>query len=156
MARKVDEPIRADGRPGRLAAGSPGTAHKCFPVIDGQNGLVGVAGRSDVLDAAADATVATLMRQPPAVAFEDSTLREAADLMVHAGVGRLAVVRRGQPARLTGIVTRSDLLSAHGLRLEAARRAERTYGRPDPRAPSTGRSKLDSGSSLSLRMSRAS
>jgi CBS domain-containing protein len=50
-----------------------------------------------------------------AVAFEGNSLREAADHMVRERVGRLPVVARDQ--RIVGIITRSDLLEAHALRL---------------------------------------
>ena len=50
------------------------------------------------------------------------SLREAADHMVREDVGRLPVVERGDPSRVTGILTRSDLLSAHAQRLDEARR----------------------------------
>lgn len=56
-----------------------------------------------------------LIRRPVAVALEGSSLREAADHMVREGVGRLPVV--GADGRLAGILTRSDLLDAHALRL---------------------------------------
>jgi predicted transcriptional regulator len=52
------------------------------------------------------------------VAYEDSTLREAADHMLREEVGRLPVVSRAHPRKVTGMLTRSDLLSAHKRRLE--------------------------------------
>jgi len=58
------------------------------------------------------------------VAWEDSTLREAADHMVREGVGRLPVVSREHPRKVTGMLTRSDLLSAHKPRLEETDLAE--------------------------------
>ena len=62
---------------------------------------------------------------------EEASLREAADLLVAAGVGRLPVVRRGATDQLVGILTRSDILAAHGHRRVEAERAERhlTVGR---------------------------
>jgi predicted transcriptional regulator len=65
------------------------------------------------------------VKRPPAVTYEDNSLREAADHMVHEGVGRLPVVARGAPLRVTGMLTRSDLLSAHARRLEESRRSRR-------------------------------
>ncbi len=115
-----------------LTRDADAAAHQGFPVLDAREQLVGVVTRRDILESDGVATIRELVRRPPAIAYEDSTLREAADLMVRAGVGRLPVVRRDRPSHLTGIVTRSDLLSAHTLRLEAAGRAERAYGRrPD-------------------------
>jgi chloride channel protein, CIC family len=62
--------------------------------------------------------VSSLVHRAPAVIFEDSTLREAADQMVHERVGRLPVVTRTDPNRVVGVISRSDLLAAHGSRLE--------------------------------------
>ena len=45
--------------------------------------------------------------------------------MVAENVGRLIVVARTMPAKLVGILTRGDLLSAHSRRLKEARDAER-------------------------------
>jgi len=127
-----------------LAAGGPGTAHQGFPVVDGDGRLVGVITRRDLFAARVDpaATIATLVTRPPAVAYEDSSLREAADHMVLERVGRLPVVSREAPWRAVGMLTRSDLLAAHGRRLAEARERRRplraTRGRraaPGPGSP---------------------
>jgi predicted transcriptional regulator len=52
-------------------------------------------------------------------------LREAADHMVRENVGRLPVVSREKPDKIVGILTRSDLLSAHAQRLDEASRKAR-------------------------------
>ncbi|AKF85330.1 hypothetical protein MFUL124B02_11335 [Myxococcus fulvus 124B02] len=74
--------------------------------------------------------VRELVKRAPAVAYADSSLREAADLMVEEGVGRLPVVHRDAPTRVVGILTRSDLLGANRRRLEDSRRMERGVGGP--------------------------
>jgi CBS domain-containing protein len=61
------------------------------------------------------------------VVREDHSLREAADHMVEADVGRLVVV--GGDGRMVGILTRGDLLAAHARRLREAREASRHLGR---------------------------
>ncbi len=106
-----------------VAAHAPGSQHQGFPVLDAQQRLVGVVTRRDLLDPSrpGDRTVGEVVRAPLAVAFEDDTLRDAADHMVREGVGRLPVVSRAEPRKLVGIITRSDLLSAHRRRLEAQR-----------------------------------
>jgi CBS-domain-containing membrane protein len=43
---------------------------------------------------------------------QPSAVRQAADHLVNHDIGRLPVVRRDQPGRVVGIVTRSDILSA--------------------------------------------
>jgi H+/Cl- antiporter ClcA len=105
-----------------LSTRGPGTSHQGFPVLTDDGTLVGVVTRRDLLDPNADETcpVRALIRRAPAVAFEENTLREAADHMVHEKVGRLPVVSRSAPRRLVGIISRSDLLDAHQRRLDAA------------------------------------
>ena len=112
-----------------LASGAGGTTHQGFPVVDNAGELVGVVTRRDLL-AVEHATdlllVYDIVRRPPVVVYEDSTLRDAADHMVLEGVGRLVVVARSEPRRVRGIISRSDLLAAHAPRLDAARRVRRT------------------------------
>jgi CIC family chloride channel protein len=101
-------------------------SHQGFPVLDDAGLLVGVVTRRDLL-AGPDVELGGLrlvrdvVRRPPAVVYGDSTLRDAADLMVTQGVGRLPVVERRDPRRVVGILSRSDLLAAHGSRLAAGR-----------------------------------
>jgi CBS domain-containing protein len=113
-----------------LAAGGEGTRHQGFPVMDGSGRLVGVVTRRELLggEAEEEKRVRELIRKPPAVVFEDSTLREAADHMVREDVGRLPVVKRDEPWKVVGILTRSDLLGAHRRRLEEAYQAEQGIG----------------------------
>jgi CBS domain-containing protein len=103
-----------------LAAGGRETRHHAFPVLSEDGELRGVLTRHDILEDAHELAtpVGRLLRRPLAVAFDSSSLREAADLMVREGVGRLPVVTRAEPTRLIGILTRSDLLAAHAQRLE--------------------------------------
>ena len=84
--------------------------------------LIGVVTRRDLLDdvVPGDRTMRELVRRAPASVSDGSFLREAADQLVRAGVGRLPVVSEEDPARVVGILTRSDLLGAHRARLDAA------------------------------------
>ncbi|HET9985203.1 MAG TPA: chloride channel protein [Longimicrobiales bacterium] len=103
-----------------LASRTKGATHQGFPVVSAEGTVVGVLTRRDLLAAEPGAErVAELVKRPPAVAFPDNTLREAADHMVREGVGRLPVIDR-ETGRMVGIVSRSDLLSAHEPRLRAA------------------------------------
>jgi CBS domain-containing protein len=105
-----------------LTSGAKGATHQGFPVLDDRGDLCGVLTRRDLLDVSADerATIGSLVRRCAVVVYDDNTLREAADHMVRAGVGRLPVVTREAPRKVIGIVSRSDLLSAHEDRLDAA------------------------------------
>jgi CIC family chloride channel protein len=119
----------------RLAGGA--VSHQGFPVLDAHGRLLGVLTRRVLLDPAIDdtRTVASMIARPPVVVFDDNTLRDAADLMVAEGVGRLPVLEREEPHRLVGILSRSDLLSAHAPRIHAASSVQRgrTLGSWGPR-----------------------
>lgn len=102
-----------------LESGLAGTHFHGFPVLDENGDLVGVVTRRELLDRNhSDATwLRDLLKCAPSVAFDSNSLREAADLMVTEGVGRLPVVTRLLPTRVIGILTQSDLVSAHQGRL---------------------------------------
>jgi chloride channel protein, CIC family len=104
-----------------------GTAHQGFPVNDREGRLVGVVTRRDIFDSKEtdNAPLRKIIKRPVAVVFEDNSLREAADHMIAEGVGRLPVVAPDNPRKLTGWLTRSDLLLAHRRRLEDASHPER-------------------------------
>ena len=106
---------------------APGTGHQGFPVHDRSGDLVGVLTRRDIFNTEEPETsqLWSIIKRPPAVAYEDNSLREAADHMVGEEVGRLPVVARDNPRKVTGWLTRSDLLTAHRQRLEDTSRAER-------------------------------
>lgn len=89
--------------------------HHGFPVVDADK-VRGVVTRRELLDPKQSpaSLLSELIARPPVVIGPQATAREAADLMLQAGVGRLPVVDQGC---LVGIVTRSDLLDAHRLRL---------------------------------------
>jgi CIC family chloride channel protein len=110
-----------------LASGAPGSSHQGYPVVDESESLVGVLTRRDLIGSTEGAStpLLALVRRVPVVVFTDNSLRDAADQMVRAGVGRLPVVERAAPRNVVGIVSRSDLLSAHAGRLGAG---ERTAG----------------------------
>jgi chloride channel protein, CIC family len=109
-----------------LAAGGEPASHQGFPVVDAKGTVVGVITRRDITDPAHDddVPISAIIHRPPAVVFENNTLRDAADHMVREGVGRLPVVTVEHPRRLTGILSRSDLLAAHYRRLQAADKKE--------------------------------
>ena len=113
---------------GWLATRAPETLHQGFPVIDGEERLIGVLTRRDLLDlaAAANDPIHRLIKRAPVVIYEDNTLREARDHMIEERVGRLPVVKRTAPGKVVGILSRSDLLSAHRREISESKVAERT------------------------------
>jgi H+/Cl- antiporter ClcA len=101
-----------------------GSTHTGFPVVDDGGELIGVLTRRDLLESPGEReTLRQLIRRPPVVIREDLSLREAADRMVETGIGRLAVVSNGDPLKVTGMLTRSDLLAAHKRRIAGTRLA---------------------------------
>jgi chloride channel protein, CIC family len=104
----------------RLYLHRPEMSHQGFPVLDGTNTLLGVLTRWEILDPAVspESLLRELVKQQPVVTHQDNTLREAADHMVRKGVGRLPVVEHSS-GRLIGIISNSDLLAAHAVRLSA-------------------------------------
>jgi chloride channel protein, CIC family len=103
-----------------VACGGPDAHHQGYPVLDNQGNLLGVLTRRNLLHTndCPTCTLRTLISQRPLVVYPDDTLRDAADEMVTHNVGRLAVVSRDDPRKLVGIITRSDVLSAHRRRLQ--------------------------------------
>ena len=114
-----------------LASKDPRAAHQGFPVVDGGT-LVGVVTRRDLLDGAVDAAalVRDLVKRAAIVLRETSSLREAADQMVDAEVGRLPVLGGADGLTLVGILTRSDVLGAHRERLDAGVRQSSRFAMP--------------------------
>jgi CBS domain-containing protein len=108
-----------------LVGGAGGATHQGFPVVDAAGSLVGLVTRRDLFGDQSDSLlVRDVISRPPVVVFETNTLRDAADHMTLQGVGRLAVVATNEPGRITGIISRSDILAAHAPRLRARDRRE--------------------------------
>ncbi len=110
-----------------LNSGKADAQHQGYPVLDDQQRVRGVLTRRDLLDADLPGLrrIGEMLKRPPIVVSENHSLREAADHMVAENVGRLVVVAQDDPNRIVGILTRGDLLAAHGRRLKEARDAAR-------------------------------
>jgi len=107
-------------------------SHQGFPIVDSAGRLLGVLTRRDLLDPKAghDATLRSLIHRAPVVVAGHHSLRDAADMMVQARVGRLPVVAEDGSGAVVGILSRSDLLAGHERRLDETRRvAEATLWR---------------------------
>jgi CBS domain-containing protein len=106
---------------------APHSHHQGFPVVDERGHVQGVLTRRSLLDPQwhYTLTLGELITRPPIAVNENHSLREAADHMVAESVGRVVVVSKDDPHKLVGILTRGDILAAHGRRLREARHAGR-------------------------------
>ncbi|MEO6968954.1 MAG: chloride channel protein [Rhodanobacteraceae bacterium] len=110
-----------------INSGSAEAQHQGYPVIDDAGRVRGVITRRDLFDPDLPGLkrIGEMLKRAPIVVREDHSLREAADHMVAENVGRLIVVAHDDDTHLVGILTRGDLLAAHGRRLREARDASR-------------------------------
>src|SRR5437867_1657699 len=114
--------LEADGRTRRA---------RLYPVVDGEQRLLGVVRRGDLRrlqsqhGAEASCPLAAVLRQEAVVAHPDEPLRVVAYRMAETGFTRFPVVERGEGRRLVGMVALRDLLEARVRNLEAERRRER-------------------------------
>ena len=107
--------------------------HRGYPVVDDSGKLVGVLTGASLVDlpetvVASTATAQDLVRTHPVVVDARESCRVAAERMATAGVGRLPVDSPDDPARVVGIVTRSDLLKPRLRHLDEEHRRERVLG----------------------------
>ena len=96
-------------------------AHRSYPVVDGEERLLGLVSRSDALrwqteERMWSSTLADVLSdasQP--CAHPDTPIGVVADMMVETGVGRIPIVERASN-RVVGILSRHDLLKARSMR----------------------------------------
>ncbi|HEX7370799.1 MAG TPA: CBS domain-containing protein, partial [Rhodanobacteraceae bacterium] len=115
-----------------LHSGRERAQHQGYPVLDDAGRVRGVITRRELFDPSHPGLtrVGELLKRGPIIAFEDHSLRDAADLMVAENVGRLIVVERANPAHMVGMLTRSDVLSANTKRIHEMRDISRQIDLP--------------------------
>jgi CBS domain-containing protein len=113
-----------------IAANDPVLAHRhAWPVLDEQGAMTGVLTRGDLVRAALrqphqQATIGEMASGPPLTAFPDELAETAVVRMVAAGVGRLPVVTREDPATPIGLLDRAAIAHAWALVAEEEGRRE--------------------------------
>ncbi|QWT21316.1 chloride channel protein [Bacillus sp. NP157] len=110
-----------------MSRGEAQASHQGYPVVDASGSPVGVLTRRDLLDGAHadDLAIGALVGRAPLGVLASHSLREAADHMVDADVGRLVVLDHA--GKMVGFITRGDLLAAHRTRLRHATRTARHW-----------------------------
>jgi CBS domain-containing protein len=105
---------------------------RLYPVVDGDEQLIGVIAASELeqaLQAAtgadADRSLMDLVRSDPVLAYPDEPLRAVVYRMAQTGMTRLPVVERGDERRLAGLIGLRDLLHARVRSLDAETQRER-------------------------------
>jgi chloride channel protein, CIC family len=116
------QPISADMTVADLTArtsrGEPGfNLSQGLPIVAGDGRLAGVVTQGDLLraletDPEGRATVLEAGSDPAIVAYPDELVLDALHRMVRHNIGRLPVVSREDPQRMTGYFDRSNILSA--------------------------------------------
>jgi CBS domain-containing protein len=102
-----------------------------YPIVDGDSAMVGVATRNELRALSEDDVIldggllGDRFRCEPAVAFADESLRAVAGRMADTGFTRMPVVSHDDHARLEGMISLNELLTARARVFEAERRRER-------------------------------
>jgi H+/Cl- antiporter ClcA len=107
VTRSTDDTVSAMRQ--WMSSHAPHSDHQGYPVVDPEGRLRGVITRRDVFnpDLSADTRLAALLHRPPVAVTLSDSLRDAADHMISANVGRLVVVDAAQPDRPVGNLTRA-------------------------------------------------
>jgi H+/Cl- antiporter ClcA len=117
-----------------------GQLHRCYPVVDAEQRLVGMVERSS-FGPGADGGNPIGSLFPPAddavesmlpIALPSDTCRVAAARMATHHVERLAVVDDPRSRRLIGIVSRSDMIKPSMLFFDEEQKRERMHKQPKP------------------------
>ena len=101
----------------RIAKGDPQlTRHQALPILDGEQHLVGIITRGDLLRVMesqdGEPTVLQAGTKELVVVYPDEPVSSAVEKMLRHDIGRLPVVSRQNPKELVGYVGRSSVLQA--------------------------------------------
>ena len=109
----------------------PRRRQRLYPVVDGDQRLLGVVTRSHLEHSMHSAPVSMhigdVAQSLPVVAYPDEPLRAVVHRMASTGLTRFPVVERGPERRLVGMIGLSDLLTGRSRTLDAEQRRERVF-----------------------------
>ncbi len=104
------------------------TRHQALLIVDEGDQLSGIITRGDIVKAIEagrhQETVLDAGTQELAVAYEDESVREALTRMLTINVGRMPVVRRDDERRVTGYLSRGNIMSAYLKKLQEETQVE--------------------------------
>ena len=110
----------------KFASDDPEFSHQGYPVVDTNGCLLGVVTKRDFTKDASGSMAHEMIKRKPRFIYDDQSLRDAADVMTSENIGRVIVVTRTDSRIPKGIITRSDLLSAHQHRLNETKKTKRS------------------------------
>jgi H+/Cl- antiporter ClcA/CBS domain-containing protein len=107
----------------------PRVRQRLYPVVDGDQRLLGVVTRNhlehSIQSAPESMRIGDLAQSLPVVAHPDEPLRAVVHRMAQTGLTRFPVIERGTDRRLVGMISLSDLLTGRSRTLDAEHRRER-------------------------------
>jgi len=117
--------VSPDDKIGRVLHLIDETLHNGFPVLDREEKLVGIIALNDIRDNHMndELPVKKLMSSRVFTVHHACTLRDALNLMVEHDIHHLPVVPADDPGRLSGFITRTDIMKAY------IRRASQSAGK---------------------------
>jgi len=93
--------------------------HDCYPVVDEDGNILGRVLIDDILEVpthmAHKITIRDIMRRDYIALFEDASLSDAIEKMYSSDYGKIFIVKRDDPHKLVGIITKTDIIRAHKL-----------------------------------------
>ncbi len=103
-----------------LNSGGEGTLHYGYPVIDKDKKIIGILTRREIENAKSQAErkISEIIKGNLVVIYEDSTLREAADMIAFHKISLLPVIAQNDKSKLLGLITHDDILKARRINIE--------------------------------------
>ncbi len=124
--------VSPDDRVGRVLHLIDETLHTAFPVLDGEERLVGIIALDDVRDNRINGEHDTLVKDAMSsrifTVHHACTLRDALSLMTEHDIHHLPVVPADDPGVLSGFITRTDIMKAYTRRASQQAESRRRTG----------------------------
>ena len=94
------------------------SSQACFPILDSENRLTGVVDAADIRriiteTGVADLIIARDIERPATTVTEEDSLLSAVNNLVQADNNELVVVAENDPKKITGILSRGDIIAAY-------------------------------------------